>query len=238
MPTDNDLDDRNSTQAGDDHDTSGSKVDYESKYKGEAKRNARLAKQVETLQNQLDDALAAKEEADSKARNASKTANKDVQAKDETVTTLQKELAEAKEKIRKQTALEESRKIVQKDYKELTDPLYDGDLKLITDFEKPEDYTEYLKRMASRFGGQQNSQDRQQKQPTPEEIAAQKRQQAEGATPRMPTGSRNTGTQRTVDQIYQEMDELPLNAKGEQRMRELTNELNEITIAAKAKFDY
>lgn len=235
MPTDPELS-ASETQAGDtDTDETSSttqKVDYESKYKGEAKRNSKLQKQIDTLQSQYDEALAQKEESDSKYRSANKGIEKATKEVQDKLTAKEKELADTLKELNSLKQLAEARKIVSKDYPQLTEALDAGDLKLQQDFTSPEDYQAYLKRMADRMGAKSAEPEDAKEEETDETTQADEYEtqyrHVSGATPSLKTSTRDSKNARTSKQIETEMWNIDTSTKeGKKKFAQLEIEQNE-----------
>lgn len=235
MPTDPESS-VSETQAGDtDTDETSSttqKVDYESKYKGEAKRNSKLQKQIDTLQSQYDEALAQKEEADSKFRSANKGIEKATKEVQDKLTAKEKELADALKELNSLKQLAEARKIVTKDYPQLTELLDTGDLKLQHEFTSPEDYQAYLKRMADRMGTKsaepEDAKEEETDDNTQEDEYETQYRHVSGATPSLKTSTRDSKNIRTVKQIETEMWGIDASTKeGAKKFAALEREMDE-----------
>lgn len=209
-----DLDKTGSTSEAEDNDPAESNsktpVDYQSKYRGEAKRAANLDKKLNTLQNQYDETLAKLEEAESKVRVGSKDSDKKLSDLQNEKVELEKKYTLAQSQLAKNTALMEARKTIRKDFAPLTDMLDDGDLKLQDEFSTPEEYQAYLKRMLARVAAQKTETPTEQPPeepaeddvPTPEQLQLRR---YTGTTPRVPTNTRDGKAIRTVAQITSEL---------------------------------
>ncbi len=233
-----DLETSSSTsQAGDNDDgeKSSKNVDYAAKYRGEAKRAAKLQKDNEILQNQYDEALIKANEAESKVRTSGKDAEKQLGDLKTQVADYEKKHQDTIKKLSKYEAMIEARKVIRKDFAPLMDMLDEGDLRLQDEFDTPEEYQAYLKRMLARIvkeAEQEDKPDEEQTEqpendeiPTPEQLQLKK---YSGTTPRVPTSNRDGKNIRTVAQITNEMWELDTTKpEGKKKYAALEKEMNQ-----------
>jgi hypothetical protein len=213
-----------------DAETHGSTVNFEAKYRGEAKRNARIQKEHEALQNAYDELAAKAADLESKLRSATKDSEKALRDAEARATAAEKAKSDLEAQIQRINKQNETRQMLREKHPSLIEPFEAGDLKAETDFEKPEDWTAYLERMAKRFAAPTQTPEPQDTPPANPEMTdyeAFRQRRLSGVVPPAGTPSRDGSRARTLQEIQDDMWALDgTNPQNSKRLAELTDELN------------
>lgn len=199
-------------------------VDYESKYKGEARRSERLSKELSVLQEKYDASLSQIADLEAKLRNSTKEISDRLVEVQNRAEQAEKNAVKLERDLKRLQNREETRKTLREKYPDLME-MYDlGDLREADEFEKLEDFQAYLERMAARL--------------TPPEPASQQpavqQRNLSGVTPQVNTRSRDGKKPRTVDEITEELWSLdPRHPTHRERYIQLQAELDEAQVASR-----
>jgi len=213
MPDTSDLDTTASRSEAVKRDTDGVKsVDYEAKYRGLSKKYTKLEKDQEKLQELYDDAVSRAEEAEGKVR----TGTKDIQKQLNDMTSEKDKFEKLATKWEREHSLLKTSTVVKDKYKDVFKVFEPEDLRAPDDFDKPEDYEAYLKRLSDKITPSKQDETKtdttqQQTQQTDTEeqgLAAQRRNFLAGATPTVSLGSRDNNRARSMNEIQDDMEKL------------------------------
>ena len=191
----------------------GKSVDYEAKYRGLSKKNTKLEEENESLRNKYADALEAQGEAEAKARNSGKDLQKQLTEAQSALTTAQSDAQKWEKQFKGIEARNNERKAINEKFPALTDLFDAGDLKSLEEFEKPEDYTAYLNRLAAKIvpQAQQPTQEQSEQVDVEQPVnplvpGLSRRDFLAGATPSVNLGSRDGAKVRTMSEIQDAME--------------------------------